>query len=145
MFRRSAVLAAIALLAAGSAATAAAALSVKDEMKQVVDPASTTLFAVGGEVDPANGADQPKTPDTRWKEAADAARSLKAVAAALNDKTRAKPGPEWTTFVKQMGDSSDAALKAATAKDGAGLSTAANALSDTCSGCHAKYKPQTAG
>lgn len=40
----------------------AAGLSVKDEMKSVVDPATNTIFAVGGDVDPANGPDAAKVP-----------------------------------------------------------------------------------
>jgi hypothetical protein len=141
--RRIALIAAVSLLALGSAALAAT-LTVKAEMKQVVEPASNTLFAVGGEVDPANGPDQPKAPDARWTEAADAAKALEGVADGLNAKGRAKPGPEWAAFAKQMDEASEAALKAALAKDGAGLSAAANNLSDTCSGCHAKFKMQTA-
>jgi cytochrome c556 len=145
MFRQPALLVGAALLALGSAAAAAVPMSVKEEMKQVVEPGSNTLFAVGGDADPTNGPPPPKIADARWKEAATAAQALKNVAATLNDKGRAKPGADWATFVKQMNDTSAAALKAANAKDGAGLSTAANALSDTCSSCHAKYKPQTAG
>ena len=66
------------------------------------------------------------------------------VAAKLNDAGRAKAGPEWRGFVKDFADASSAALSAANAKDGAALSTAANALSDTCSACHAKFKPRVA-
>ena len=134
---------ALSLLALVTAAEAAD-LTVKAEMKQVVEPASNTLFSVGGDADPANGPDTPKVADDRWKAAADAALALKEVAAKLNDAGRAKAGPEWAGYVKDFADQSAAALKAAQAKDGAGLSTAANALSDTCSACHAKYKPQTA-
>ena len=141
--RLSAFAVAAALLAIVTAAEAAD-LTVKAEMKQVVEPASNTLFAVGGDADPANGPDAAKLPEARWKEAADAARELEKVAAKLNDAGWAKAGPEWLGFVKDFADQSTAALTAANAKDGAALSTAANALSDTCSACHAKFKPQTA-
>ena len=140
--RRPAVAIALCLLAAVTAAEAAD-LSVRDEMKQVVEPASNALFSVGGDVDPANGPDAAKVPDARWKDAADAALKLREVADKLNDAGRAKAGAEWAGYVKDFGDQSAAALKAAQAKDGAGLATAANALSDACSACHAKYKPQT--
>jgi cytochrome c556 len=140
--RLSAIAIAIGLLTAVTAAEAAE-LSVKDEMKQVVEPASNTLFSVGGDADPANGPDAAKVADARWKEAADAALKLKEVADRLNDAGRAKAGAEWAGYVKGFGDQSAAALKAAQAKNGAGLSTAANALSDSCSACHAKYKPQS--
>ena len=141
--RLSAFAVAAALLAIVTAAEAAD-LTVKAEMKQVVEPASNTLFAVGGDADPANGPDAAKLPEARWKEAADAARELEKVAAKLNDAGWAKAGPEWRGFVKDFADQSTAALTAANAKDGAALSMAANALSDTCSACHAKFKPQTA-
>ena len=141
--RRSVFAIAIGLLAVVTVAEAAD-LTVKAEMKQVVEPASNTLFSVGGDADPANGPDALKVPDDRWQAAANAALQLEAVAATLNDAGRAKAGAEWAGYVKDMAEQSAAALKAAQAKDGAGLSTAANALSDTCSACHATYKPQTA-
>ena len=141
--RLSALALAIGLLTAVTAAEAAE-LTVQAQMKQVVEPASNTLFSVGGDADPANGPDAPKVPDARWKEAAEAAKQLSAVAAGLNDKSRVKSGAQWTAFVKDFAAQSSTALKAANAKDSAGLSTAANALSDTCAACHAQFKAQTA-
>ncbi len=131
-------------LAALAAVAEAAELTVQAEMKQIVEPASNTVFSVGGDADPANGPDAPKVPDARWMEAADAATQLGAVAAGLNDKARVRPGAEWTAFVKDFAAQSAAVSKAANARDGSALSTAANALSDTCSACHAKYRPLTA-
>ena len=141
--RLSAFAAALGFLVLVTAAEAAE-LSVKAEMKEVVEPASNTLFSVGGDADPANGPDAAKVPDARWQEAAEAAAKLTAVAAGLSKPGRAMDGAEWMGFVKDFGDQSAAALKAAQARDGAGLATAANALSDTCSACHAKFKPQIA-
>lgn len=138
---RIAVLAALALLALGAEAVAARP-SVKVEMKKVVEPASNTVFNIGGQVDPANGADAKATP-AEWTSAATAAQKLADVAAGLNEKGRAKAGKDWPVFVKEMADLSAKAAKAAAAHDGAGLSKAANDLSDNCSACHAKYKPQT--
>jgi cytochrome c556 len=138
------------ILAAGLGLATAAlatspALSVKAEMKQIVEPASNTLFAVGGEVDPANGPGQPRTADARWKEAVEAAAALKGVASDLQTPTLARDAGAWKDVARQMAASSAAAETAARAKDAAGLAAAANALSDSCSGCHARYKPQTAG
>jgi hypothetical protein len=131
-----------AALIAASGATAAARLTVKAEMKQVVEPASNALFAVGGDADPANGPDAPKVPDARWREAGAAAAKLKAVAVGLQAKGRAKPGAQWAGFARQMATLSDRAVKAAAARDGAALAQSANDLSDNCSACHAKFKPQ---
>ena len=123
-------------------AAVAAGMSVKDEMKSVVDPATNTIFAVGGDVDPANGPDPAKVPAARWQEALKAAQALKAAAADLNGPQK-QPGPEWTKsaadFAKLAADAEKAAMK----KDGAGFSAAANGLGDTCTACHSKYKAQT--
>jgi cytochrome c556 len=129
------------LLAVASASLAQSGLSIKDEMKTVVDPASNVVFAVGGEADPANDP-KPHLTDARWAEAAAAAEKLKAVAASLADPARAKDQVVWLTDAKSMGDIADAALKAARTKDGAALSAAANNLGDSCTTCHSKYKPQ---
>lgn len=140
MMRLALALTTAALLAC--AVEAEAAMSVKDEMKQLVEPASNVLFALGGEADPANGPDQPKPSDARWAEGAAAAKALATAAGDLAVQPR--PGSEWKASADEMGRLADAAMKAAQAKDGAALAEAANALADTCSACHAKYKPQTA-
>jgi len=126
-------------------AAEAAAISVKAEMKSVVEPASNTLFAVGGDVDPANGPEAAKVPDKRWKEAGKAAAALKAVADGLTAPDRGHAEADWTAMSKQMGEIGERAAKAVAAKDGAALSQAANDLGDNCSACHAKYKPQDGG
>jgi cytochrome c556 len=123
-------------------AALAAGMTVKDEMKTVVDPATNTIFAVGGDVDPANGPDAAKVPDARWQEALKAAQALKSAAKDLNGPQK-MPGVVWTQsaadFAKLAADAEKAAMK----KDGAAFSTAANGLGDTCTACHSKYKPQT--
>ena len=133
---------AFALFATLTAAAALAAdASVKDEMKQVVEPAANTIFSVGGDVDPANGPDAAKVPPARWAEAASAAHALQGVATALNGPQK-QPGDEWTKaagdFAKLAADAENAAKKT----DGAGLSKAANDLGDVCTACHSKYKKQ---
>jgi len=147
MFRRIAAVAAFSIVAICSGVEAAdyavGKHTVKEDMKAFVEPLSNTLFAVGGEVDPANGPDAPKVDDKRWEEAADAADVMTRVADGLNDKAVARPGPEWAVLTQQMHEIGARALKAAMTKDGAGLAQAANDLSDNCSACHAKFKPQT--
>ena len=132
----------VCFVAVASVGLAQSGLSIKDEMKTVVDPASNVVFAVGGEADPANDP-KPHLTDARWAEAAAAAGTLKSVAASLADPARAKDQGPWLADAKQMGDIAEAAVKAAGAKDGAALSTAANNLGDSCTTCHSKYKPQT--
>ncbi|WP_309606244.1 hypothetical protein [Phenylobacterium sp.] len=123
-------------------AAVAAGVSLKHEMKRVVEPASNALFAVGGDVDPANGPDAAKVTEARWQEGLIAAQTLTKVAAHLNGAQR-KAGPEWTQAAGDFARLAAAAETAAQAKDGAGFSTAANALADTCTACHTKYKPKT--
>jgi len=130
-------------LAASLAGPALAAeLGVKAEMKTVVDPATNTIFAVGGDVDPANGPDAAKVPAARWADALAAARTLKVAATHLSGPQK-QPGEAWAKaagdFTKLAADAETAALK----KDGAAFSAAANGLGDTCTACHSKYKPQS--
>jgi len=120
----------------------AAGMTVKDEMKTVVDPATNTIFAVGGEVDPANGPDAAKVPAARWAEALAAAQKLKGAAAHLAGPQK-QPGEVWTKSAADFAKLADDAEKAAIKKDGAGFSTAANGLGDTCTACHSKYKTQS--
>ena len=131
---------ALGVLATGSVALAQVGLTIEDQMKTVVDPASTVLFAVGGEADPANDP-KPHLTDARWAEAAAAAQKLKTAAAALAEPGMAKDQGVWlSSDAKTMGDIADTALKAANAKDGAALSTAANNLGDSCTTCHTVYQ-----
>ena len=122
-------------------AAAAPKPSIKDMMKTVVDPQSTLLFTVGGEADPANDP-PPKLTAARWAEAASAAGKLEASAVSLQAPGALKDKDLWLTEAKKMATLSAAAEAAAKAHDGAKLSQAANDLSDVCSACHAKYKPQ---
>jgi cytochrome c556 len=129
-------------LAAGAGAAGKAA-SMKDEMKAVVRPASDALFAVGGEVDPANGPEAAKVSSARWAEAAAAAAKLATVAAHLQQPAQAKDKGAWMDLARRMAQQSAAAGSAAKAHQGAALAQAANDLSDTCSACHAKYRPKS--
>lgn len=129
---------------ATAAAAMSPALSVREEMTQIVEPASNTLFAVGGEADPANGPDAAKVADARWAAAREAAKALAGVASDMQTPTLARDGGAWKAFAGQMGKASADVDAAAAAHDGAGLANAANALSDACSACHARYKLQGA-
>lgn len=122
-------------------AAAAPTPSVKAVMKTVVDPQSTLLFTIGGEADPANDP-PPKLTAARWAEAAAAAGKLEASGVSLQAPGALKDKGLWLTEAKKMATLAAAAEAAAKAHDGAKLSQAANDLSDVCSACHAKYKPQ---
>ncbi len=130
---------AISLALAG--AVSAGAMSVKDEMKTVVDPATNTIFAVGGEVDPANGPDAAKVPAARWAEALKASQTLRSAAAHLTGPQK-QPGDVWAKSAADFASLAQAAEKAAAVNDGGGFSKAANDLGDTCTACHSQYKKQ---
>jgi cytochrome c556 len=125
-----------------TAGALAAGMTVKEEMKAVVDPATNTIFAVGGEVDPANGPDAAKVPAARWAAALAAAQKLKGAAAHLAGPQK-QPGEVWVKSAADFSKLADDAEKAAMKRDGAGFSTAANGLGDTCTACHSKYKKQS--
>jgi cytochrome c556 len=130
------------VLALAGTAEAAPAASMKQQMKTVVEPASSTLFAVGGEVDPANGPDATKVPGRRWTDAATAAALLRRSAAALQTPAYAKDNGVWIMEAKKMAAISAVAASAARSRNGRVLSQAANDLSDVCSACHAAYRPK---
>jgi cytochrome c556 len=140
MRRISLATAVISLSLAGAAL--AAGMTVKDEMKTVVDPATNTIFAVGGDVDPANGPDAAKVPAARWAEALAASTKLKASAVDLVGPQK-QPGDVWTKSAADFAKLAAAAETAAKKKDGAAFSKAANDLGDTCTACHSKYKKQS--
>lgn len=133
----------LAVVAALALAGAAPKPTVKTLMSTVVDPASNLVFAVQGDVDPENGPDAAKTPAARWAEGGAAAARLAAAAQSLEQPGLAKDEKLWKAEAEKMARAAERAGSAALAHDGAQFSAAANDLSDTCSGCHARYKPQT--
>jgi hypothetical protein len=118
---------------------------IRDQMKAVVDPNSSVIFTIGGEVDPANGPSQTQTTDARWAQAADAAEQLKLAARALQRRGMAIDRGLWMSDAKLLGATAAAAERAAAAKNAMDFAAAANTLGDVCSNCHARYKPQPAG
>jgi hypothetical protein len=140
--RRISVMLMASLAAAAGAALAADSGAVQREMKIVVDPASNLLFAIGGEVDPANGPAATPVSGVRWREAGQAAGKIKRVAAAMQTPAQIQPGREWMIDSKRMADLSEAAEHAARGKDRARLAQAADDLGDVCTTCHAKYRPK---
>lgn len=128
------------LVLAGSAA--ADSMTVRDEMRALVEPASNTVFALGGDVDPANGPDAAKVSHARWQQGLLAAQALKLAAVDLSGAQR-RPGPEWAASAGDFARLTRDLEAAATTRNGAAFSSAANALGDTCTACHSKFKPQT--
>ena len=143
--RSPAMLALVLCLSAAGVGVAAEAFSIKDQMNVIVDPDSKLIFAIGGEVDPANGPSQSTTSDARWAQAAEAAAQLKTAAVQLQRRGVSKDRGLWMSDAKLLGATAAAAERAALAKNGMDFSAAANTLGDVCSNCHARYKPDNAG
>ena len=137
MFVKSLAIAAALTLAASGALAAGKASPVKQLMTNAVTPASNTIFAVGGEVDPGAGG---KVKPARWVQGAAAARQLHTAALNLQKPGVARAGADWKRYSIQLASAADRAAKAAAAKNGAGFSKAANDMGETCGGCHAKYQ-----
>ena len=131
----------LAAVAAVMLAAAAPEADMKALMTLEVDPASNAVFAVQGEVDPGNGPDAAKVPAARWAEGGAAAAKLKAAAERLLAPGGVQDEAVWQAEARKMADAAEAARLAASARDGAGFSDAANALGDTCTACHAKHRP----
>jgi cytochrome c556 len=127
------------LCIAGSS-VAAVLMSVTDEMQALVDPASNTVFALAGEVDPVNGPGL-KVSQERWEQALLATQILKKAASNLNGPQK-QPGDVWTKSAADFARLSDDAENAAGKEDAAAFAKAANDLGDTCTSCHNRHKRQ---
>ena len=92
-------------------------------------------------MDPDNGPSAAPVSAARWAAAADAADKLKEASALMLEPASLREGT-WRADAETMAALSAKAASAARAKDGKTLTQAANDLGDTCTSCHAKYKPQ---
>jgi hypothetical protein len=133
-------LAVAASLCVAGSAVAVGLLTVTEEMKALVGPASNTVFALAGEVDPVNGPGS-KVSQERWEQALLATQVLKKAASNLNGPQK-QPGAIWTQSAADFARLADDAEKAAGKEDGAAFAKAANDLGDTCTACHARHKKQ---
>lgn len=142
-----AVLAVAASLCGGATAQPAPTPTVREIMRNVVNPAAELFWKAGGEVDTEEGAVQrAPTPEdaARWTAALDAATTLQGGGARLTAPGVARDADQWVVFSKQLADAGTLAVAAAKARDGAKTFEAGSALYDACYGCHAKYIPRPA-
>ena len=119
---------------------AAVLMSVTEEMKALVDPATNTVFALAGEVDPVNGPGA-KVSQERWERALLATQVLKNAASNLNG-PQVQSGAIWIKSAADFARLADEAEKAAGKEDAAAFAKAANDLGDTCTSCHNRHKRQ---
>ncbi len=128
-------------------AAAPAPSTVKEVMRDMVNPAAELYWKAGGEVDTAEGA-QTRAPgagdEARWRETVQAAETLERAGPALMRPAIARDSGKWATFSKQLAAAAAQAVVAAKARDEAKVFEAGSALYDACYACHAAYIPRPA-
>lgn len=125
--------AAIALAAAAVFAQQAmsrSALTVQQVMQMTIVPSSDAVFAAASE--------PPKT-TAQWTAVRAAAATLRDSGKLLMTGVRARDKAGWMTMARKEVDAAQAVMKAAEAKDADALSSAGDALYETCESCHARY------
>jgi len=121
-----------ALETAGSAASGGVkpVASVLEVMRTMTIPFSNAVFEAGGEA---------PTDDKGWETVRGQAIALAETGNLLMLGARAKDHAAWMKFSRALVDAADAAAKAAAAKNADQLSSASDALYETCAGCHKAY------
>jgi len=119
------------------------ALSVKEVMHYVINPAAETFWKAGGEVDTADGAEK-RTPisEEQWAATEHAAAVLHESGGVLLAAGRNRDEPEWRKFSQDLAAAGVLALRAAQARDDEKIFEAGSAVYDSCFGCHRKYIPR---
>jgi hypothetical protein len=109
-------------------------------MQAVVDPNADFVWDAVKTIDSAQGTEEirPKT-EEQWAAVRNAAITLAESGNLMMMVPRAKNGGEWMTLSQAMIDASDAAIKAAEAKNADRLFTVGGDIYETCSNCHRKY------
>jgi|SoiMethySBSTD1v2_1073268.scaffolds.fasta_scaffold172936_2 hypothetical protein len=99
-------------------------------MHAIVKPASDAVFAAGGE---------PPKDAKAWTALENQAIALAESGNLLMLGDRAKDQGDWMKFSRALVDASAGAVKAAQAKNADAMSTASDAVYETCEACHMKY------
>jgi hypothetical protein len=104
--------------------------SVKDVMHAITIPASTVVFKAGSDA-PAD--------DAGWTAAKYQAIAVGESANLLLVEGRARDSGDWVKLSIAMRDAAVTAVQAIDKKNADALSTASDALYETCDNCHNKY------
>jgi hypothetical protein len=121
---------------AGSAADGVKPVaSVLEIMKTMTIPFSSGVFEAGGEA---------PTDDKGWEAVRGQAIALAEAGNLLMLGSRAKDHAAWMKFSRAQVEAAEAAAKAAAARNADGLSSASDALYETCAGCHKVYMDKEA-
>jgi hypothetical protein len=106
--------------------------SSREIMEVFTIPLSDAVFAAGG---------SPPTDDTKWEALQGQALALAESANLLLIRPRLIATGSWTKWAAEQRDAAVAVMNAARKKDADALSAAADALYETCAGCHKVYLP----
>jgi hypothetical protein len=127
------VVSTVALVSAVVAAQAPATRpveTVKQVMQVLTIPASEAIFKAAGE---------PPTTDAAWAELQRHAAALAESGNLLMTGARVVDRGDWLKFSRALVDAAGTGAQAAAKKDADALSTASDAIYETCETCHAKY------
>jgi hypothetical protein len=109
-------------------------------MQAVVDPNADIVWDAVKTIDSKEGTEEirPRN-DAQWTVVRNAAVTLAESGNLLMMVPRAKDGGEWMKLSQQLIDTSEAAIKAADAKNADRLFTIGGDIYQSCSACHQKY------
>lgn len=109
--------------------------TVKDVMIGIVQPSSGLLFEAAS--------DAPQKPE-EWTAVENGALTLAESANLLMIGGRARDNGAWAKWSIALREKSEAAMKAARAKDAGAIETTSDEVYETCEGCHKIYVPGAA-
>ena len=109
-------------------------------MQAVIDPSADIVWDAVKTIDTKDGTEEirPRN-EEEWTAVRNAAVTLAESGNLLMMVPRARDGGEWMKMAQQMIDTSEAAIKAAEAKNPERLFTVGGDIYESCSACHQKY------
>jgi hypothetical protein len=118
-------------------------LSLKQLMEWVIDPAADAVWDPVKTIITEQGTKEiaPQTQE-EWDAVRNGAAMLVESANLLMMDGRARDQDEWLAAARRLAATAEQALKAAAAKDAAGVFAAGGEIYNACSACHRRYAPQ---
>ena len=115
--------------------------SVKQIMKGIVRPASTTVFESVSTISSSAGIEEkaPRT-DEEWENVGNSAAALIESGNMMLMDGRAIDKGDWVKMSQAMIDAGKVALRATQAKSAGGVLEAGDAINQSCDNCHRKYQ-----
>jgi hypothetical protein len=115
-------------------------LGTKDLMKHAIDPAADIVWAASGYVvDEKGTTDLSPTTAQGWATVANNAAIVAELSNTLMLPGRSPGEPEWNAFANRLHDTAMAAMRAADARDKAGLLRTGSDIFLACTACHKRY------